>query len=234
VIGEGKNFYAPREEGRYHVNFPYVVANIWYSPDYRKKFLTDLNFGVWNSQLNDLKGYWFGISPRARFSDRFTTIYGFNFDADSNDLDYNSSNDDDIFYAYRKVVTIENTLEANYVFNRKMSLSLVGRYYWSQVNNHSFYTLRDDGLFDFGAEVDDPGTTFGAFSSDLIYSYEFLPGSWITAAWKWNSFLDEGPENRYGPSFRQTLRNDPVNRLSLKVLYYLDYQDLKKLKRKNV
>lgn len=231
-LGEGKDFYEPRQEGRYNVNFPYIVANVWISPDYRKKYLADANIGIWRSSLNNIGGYWFGINPRARFSDRFTMIYGFNYSHDNNDLGYNSSNEADIFFANRAVQTVINTVEANYVFNRKMSISLVGRYYWRQVKNESFYSLNDDGNYSFGADVDDPGTTFAAFSSDLIYSYEFLPGSWITASWKWNSLFFDGPEIDYGPSFKQTLRDDPLNQFSVKILYYLDYQDLRRLKRK--
>jgi len=225
-----KDFYDPREEGRFNVTLPYYLLNFWISPDYRKTFLVDANVGMWRTFSGNQHGVFYSISPRWRINNQLLMIYRVNQNHQSRALGYSHSENDDIFFSIRKVNTVTHSVEANYIFTSRMVLGLVGRLYWSKFNQNEFFTLREDGGYTPTTIHDRPGETFAAFSNDLVYSWEFLPGSWFTAAWKWNNFHSEDPIFEYGRSLINVLDQEAINRFSIKLLYYLDYQDLKRKK----
>ena len=71
------------------------------------------------------------------------------------------------------------------------------------------------------------------FNIDAIYTLEFAPGSFINIAWKEQSFLgDEDTRYTYFKNFDRTMSSPQNNNLSVKIIYYFDYLDLKKLKKR--
>jgi hypothetical protein len=64
----------------------------------------------------------------------------------------------------------------------------------------------------------------------MIYTWQFAPGSFINIVWK-NSVYDfrDFVEKNYLKNFSNTMETDQNNNLSLKVIYFLDYLNLKKL-----
>jgi hypothetical protein len=66
----------------------------------------------------------------------------------------------------------------------------------------------------------------------MFYTWDFLPGSRITVAWKnalGNEVVIDG--RRYGnyiKNFQQMFNNPHSNEFSIKVVYFLDYLQLKK------
>jgi len=74
-------------------------------------------------------------------------------------------------------------------------------------------------------------TNYNAFTIDFVYRWVFLPGSEINLVWKNSIFSsDKNIEDSYLNNFNQLFDYNAVNSLSLKVLYWLDYQSLKKRK----
>jgi hypothetical protein len=71
--------------------------------------------------------------------------------------------------------------------------------------------------------------TFNAFNIDFVYSWQFSPGSSINLIWKTGIHTEALPINMsYLQNFRQTINSDQMNSITLKVIYYLDYQQLRK------
>ena len=68
------------------------------------------------------------------------------------------------------------------------------------------------------------------FNIDAIYTLQFAPGSFINIVWKNAVFNDNEADvrSRYFRNFKHTIDAPQNNNLSIKVLYYLDYLDLKK------
>ena len=63
-------------------------------------------------------------------------------------------------------------------------------------------------------------------------SVRFAPGSFINIVWKDASFLADDIINRnYFRNFDHTLEQPQNNNLSIKVIYFLDYVNLKKGKK---
>ena len=79
---------------------------------------------------------------------------------------------------------------------------------------------------------------------DLVYTWQFAPGSFINIVWKnsaqeFRNFFTEGPgeygsivKDGYGKNFSNTMKADDNNNLSLKVIYFLDYLQIKNHKKK--
>jgi hypothetical protein len=73
---------------------------------------------------------------------------------------------------------------------------------------------------------------YNLFNIDLIYSWQFAPGSSMSIVYK-NAIETESSDliYNYGHDFGNTLDSPQINSLSIKILYYLDYQYLMKIKK---
>ncbi len=75
--------------------------------------------------------------------------------------------------------------------------------------------------------------TFNAFNVDMVFRWIFAPASELIFVWKNNIFAEKSEIiNDYFDDLRYTFNSPMGNSFSLKVLYYLDYQSLKKKNRK--
>ncbi len=140
-----------------------------------------------------------------------------------------SMNNTTIYFGRRDIITWNNIVQATYIFNTKMSLSLRLRHYWSEAKYLEYYTLNHDGSLDKSNYSKDNNIDFNAFSVDLQYIWYFAPGSEISLVWK-NQILSQGTEIRggYFNNLGNTLGSPQTNSFSIRVLYYLDYVYLKK------
>ena len=70
---------------------------------------------------------------------------------------------------------------------------------------------------------------FNAFNIDMVFFWQFAPGSEINIVWK-NSVLkrENTITNDYYENFKGSFNTAQNNMLSIKVLYYIDYLTLKK------
>ncbi|MEM9987601.1 MAG: DUF5916 domain-containing protein, partial [Bacteroidota bacterium] len=68
---------------------------------------------------------------------------------------------------------------------------------------------------------------FNAFTVDLVYQWQFAPGSMLTFVWK-NSIFTDDPDTTptFVENLEQTLVAPQLNSFSVRVLYFLDYQDV--------
>ena len=231
------DWFEPRVAGRFYT-YP-VNFNIggWISTDYRKKFALDINGNF--RPFDDLDRYYTNLtlSPRMRVNDKLSFIYSFNFHYRHQDVGYaNITDAEDIIFGRREVESITNTLTGNYLFNNKMALGLKLRHYWSKADYTSYYLLQEDGYLGKTDYTGDHDINFNAFNVDLIYTWQFAPGSELSLVWK-NAILDftEGKViDNYFTNVKHTLDADQLNSLSLKILYYLDYQEIKSTLKKRI
>ena len=137
-------------------------------------------------------------------------------------------------FGLRKQGSVENVFSTKYNFNNKMGINARLRHYWSKVEypDAQFYTLKSDGYLQSGANfTGNANQNYDAFTLDLVYSWEFAPGSFVNIVWK-NSAYDNLNNNTrldYFKNLDATVKDiNHDNNLSLKVLYYLDYNKLRK------
>lgn len=236
-IGKTYDYFEPRIENKVFVNPPTNTIFTWISSDYRKKIAIDLNFGYYFStdEIISLEGIWYTIAPRLRFSDKFLFVYNYSQQLDYNDFGYVYKIDeiDTVFFGKRNIRTLTNSVSAIYIFNNRSSIDFRLRHYWSTVDYTEYYTLEEDGTLKHFSRAyryfTNSDINYNTFNIDLIYNLRFAPGSEFSLVWK--NYLTTN-ENEIVTSYKQNLNNlynlNNTNSLSLKIVYYMDYQYIKK------
>jgi hypothetical protein len=229
------DYYEPRVWGRVY-KMPLNYSGDWqFSSDGRKMFRYYHSFGFRNSPENNNFMYDIGFSPRMRFNDHLSISLSVTLEKDLNnygwvETTYDSLMSPLISFGRRDITTINNVLTASYIFNTKTSLSLRARHYWSQANYLSFYSLNNDGYLDQASFIDNQNINFNAFTVDLQFIWYFAPGSEMSVVWKniintWGDQL----EHNYFTDLGSTLSAPQTNSFSIRVLYYIDYLNIKKI-----
>ena len=236
---EQYDYYEPRVWGWVLKRPPNWNIMTMFSPDYRKKFVVDFRVGYWQTTSDNQYSYWFQIEPRIRFNDHFFMTWELEYDFEGNDLGYvldssDLNGNDVIILGSRDIKNITNTINARYVFNPQISLSARLRHYWFTVGYNDFYDLQEDGYWSENDYQGYHNFSFNAFNIDLIFNWEFAPASQLLFVWKNNIYSEE---EEIPPDFfynaRDLFASPSTNSFSIKLLYYFDYQYLKRRKSKS-
>ena len=251
------DYFEPRAEGfdHYFKIKPNYRINYWYNSDQRKTWQISQGISYrYRVGYGDRHGLspWGGLS--LRIGKKLSCGFDLQLDfvkrdigyalpgPDENSVGYASLLDDSgeidpekIVFGRRDIFGFDNGLNVNYSFNTKMNVALRVRHYWNRVKYDKFYLLADKGAL---ADTDYLGKdtngkdlhniTANYFNVDCVYTWRFAPGSDILLVWK-NSVYDEN--DRVGEGYLHGLGDVPTlpmsNSLSLKILYFLDYANVK-------
>jgi hypothetical protein len=224
------DFFEARTPGRIFKRPGYIGFVNILSTDYRKKAAIDIQSGYFDNFSIRRPLYFLEITPRYRFNDRLSMIFGHRYEQDRQQgfADNVGSN---IVFAERLVKTDITSLEGTYGFSKNMSISLNGRFYWSRVKNLEYKLLGNNGYLDTNTigynDNNDQNVSF--FNADLVYRWRFAPGSDLFVVYKNDveNFQDQVQKD-YFRNIRSVLKSDQQNTLSIKVLYFLDYLNFKK------
>jgi hypothetical protein len=240
------DFFEPRVWGRYYAIQSSNNIGGFYSSDYRKRIALDINTNYRKFNTDGRYRFNIKISPRIRFSDKFSMIYELARNGFTNDegaaIDLSGDGtiiSDDIIFGKRDQTTYTNILSASYIFTNRMGLTLRARHYWSKVDYRTFHVLDQKGHLTpstyNGLDTDGSSlhnTNFNAFSIDMAYRWVFSPGSELSLVFKTNlTTFDNNISKSYSNNFKNTLEADQTKSISLKVLYYIDYLSLKRKKK---
>ena len=113
-----------------------------------------------------------------------------------------------------------------------MGLTLRARHYWSKVNPQQFYELDTYGKLQtptnpFTQNVDQ---NYNYLSVDMVFNWQFAQGSFFSIVWKdiADNFEYQGDfEKKYFKNLGNTVEGPQFTSLSVKVIYFLDYLQLK-------
>jgi len=208
----------------------------WYlASDAKKVFRHQQNFSTGYCPGFDDFNYNIGLTPRIRFSDRFSVTLDLQYSRELNSYgwvatDYYSGLEPVIYFGRRDITTFNNVLTTQFIFNTKTSLSLRARHYWSQADYLQYYTLNDDGYLDPSSYWQNHNINYNAFSVDLQFVWYFAPGSELSVVWK-NNINTSGNmiEPSYFRNFSDMISSPQTNSFSFRILYYLDYLYIKKV-----
>jgi len=138
----------------------------------------------------------------------------------------------------RSIKGFNNNLNASYSFNNKMNLALYARHYWQKAEYDGFFGLDEQGKL-----TNSPYTGFSGsgeplnnvaanfFNIDLIYTWRFAPGSDLVLVYKNGvGHMDSGyaVDRGYGYNIGHLTDFAGTNNLSVKLLYFLDYEQIKR------
>ena len=237
-----KDFFEPRTEGYFFeipVNFE---GGLYMSSNYQKAFAVDASLDIRNyknSSWNDLS---YEIAPRFRIGNHIFIIYSFLQNYNTNQRGYaipfigEQPESEGPIFGQRDVVTTTNTLDFRYTINNRSGITMRLRHYWSTVNYDNFYELNLDGSLSEKVvnETTEDGlqkynTSFNAFSIDMVYRWIFSPASELNLVWKNNIFTENSETSLdFINNLDRTLKADQLNSISLRIVYFLDYQQIKK------
>ncbi|MGY0392393.1 DUF5916 domain-containing protein [Bizionia sp. KMM 8389] len=237
--GKQYDYFEPRVDGRYFIYENQLNTNVWLSSNYNKKFAIDANIGgaTLFEEDRETNNIWFSISPRVRFNDKLLLIYSYNYDKINDDRGYADIIDEEIIFGNRDRKTIINSLTGSYSFNPFHTLELTFRNYWSTVlYDDNIYLLEENGrltetdtTFD-EADLDDPNINFSTWNLDLGYTWQFAPGSFLTALYRNQLFnLNKEARLNFSNNFDKLLKQPIQNVVSLKIQYFIDYNNIKKV-----
>jgi hypothetical protein len=110
-----------------------------------------------------------------------------------------------------------------------MSLTFRLRHYWSTAKYIQYYTLERDGRLGPSLYGTNHNVNFNAFNIDMVFFWQFAPGSELNIVWK-NSLLkrEDAVSPDYYENFRGSLNSPQNNMVSVKVLYYMDYANIRR------
>jgi hypothetical protein len=227
------DYYEPRVTGRYYVNPGFYQYNFNLNTDNRKPLSFYFHYGHTKLPTTDQYADFGDFQSTLRVGQQFEFDYSFSFNNTTNGVgfvDKNSANDS-IIFAKRNVQSLENILTTSYILSNKASISLRVRHYWSGALNKKYYLLQQNGsLLDNPSYTQNKDQNYNAFTIDMIFTWNFAPGSELDCAWKNAAISDQ---NTYINNYWTNVHNswlDQLNSLSVKVLYYIDYNKFKKKK----
>lgn len=226
------DFYEPRNTGWFFKRGASTQAGIWFESNNAKKYQMYAE-AVTRTYINFYRQVNFDLytNHNYRFNNKLSMSYSFNYSPRFNGIGYAWSKDNEIVFGKRKVNTVENILAFKYNFSNMMGITFRARHYLSNVKNHSFYHLEQKtglltSLSGFSQPVDQNANYFNI---DMVYTWQFAPGSFVNIVWKDNAYdYNRDVERNYFKNFRRTFEGSENNNVSLKVIYFLDYLQLKK------
>lgn len=208
----------------------------WFQTNSAKKYNLYSELLYVGRSLFASKRYQFNFQQRYRFSSKFTVIHGMYLEPQTDNVGFANHYDalgaPTYYFGRRDRQTVENTLTLRYNFSNKLKLNTRVRHYWSKVDYDQLFDLLPDGTLQANnANPDEANQNYNAFNVDATFTWEFAPGSFMNIVWKnaaydFNRIVDHG----YFKNFGNTMEVDQNNNLSLKVIYFLDYLQLKKKK----
>jgi len=230
----------PKTDGNYFKFKNTGNINGWFETNDNKTFAFDFYSGM-STHFNkdrDVFYFWWGMDPRVRLSDKFTISYELDYEKGKGGQGYVTDIDDDIIFGERTQFTLVNGLAASYNFNSYHALGLTFRNYWATVDyNDDLLTLQEDGgvikEYSISADLsedDNPNVNFNTWNLDFRYSWQFAPGSQLTALYRNSLFnSDTRSEDSYFDSI-DTLFKEPIEHVfSLRLVYYIDYNTIKSM-----
>lgn len=242
-----RDYFEPRVWGEVF-NIPrFAYLNAWISSNYQKPFALDAGTNIVLYENNPWKEFSYNFSPRIRIADAFFIIYSFEKELQINNLGYAiefaepAQQITAIVFGQRDRNTTIQSISGDYILTNRMALSLRLRHYRSTLTYHQYYALLSSGelqpLTNFSGLTTQGHSAYNinynAFTVDFVYRWVFMPGSELNLVWKNSVFAgNSAVSTPYWMDLSQTLKTGALNSFSMKLIYWLDAQQIKKSKQK--
>ena len=239
---DGNNIFASRIDGLVWQEPAWYSINGWFSSDYRKRIALDL--GYWHAggdTYRDWKENTYRVAPRIRINDRLNVRYVWKIIDRRNErgwafLDSLEDGTEVSIFGKRRNREYTQVLNINYIFTNRMSLTTRVRHAWSQVRYDALYQLLESGVISetpylASGYADLEDLNFNAWSIDMVYRWNFAPGSELNIVWKNQLFQETRlgdvdqfalPET-YAENFNQMIESGFFNSLSIRLISFIDY-----------
>lgn len=232
---ETYDFYEPRtdNEERFLTQPKWINPWVFISSNYNRKFAIDVNpFTTFYDGDNRYEAGFF-ISPRYRFTNKFSLVYEFSYNFLNNNLGYVDDDDDGIYIGKRDRTIYTNSISGKYTVNNVMNFNLSLRHYWSYAIYDSVFNLQEDGSLLLNSSYStNHDENFNTWNLDLSYSWWFAPGSQISVLYRNNALIDDSGsivDKDFGSNINNLVNNKNLDHIfSISIRYFIDYNSLKR------
>jgi hypothetical protein len=230
------DFFEARKPGYVFPGWSDYFLDFWFETNNAKKYGLYGEIMFVKRSLFGSERYNINMSNRYRFSDKFSVNHRINLQPQYNNTGFAGFDPitNEPVMGRRDIDNVENILSLKYSFNAMMNINVRIRHYWIKVEYDKFMTLTTDKrLLDNNSFNQNVNQNYNVFNVDAVYTWQYAPGSFINLVWK-NAAQDFNRivNNGYFKNFNQTMEADDNNNLSLKVIYFLDYLELRKWMKK--
>lgn len=223
------DYFETRVENRFYKGYSYNMYEFNFHTDTDKKLSWNTCIGDYVASQEDIWGYWSYNNLWWKATPRFNFMYELTANKDIKNYGYvGHENRDSVYYGLYERTTLINTISMSYTFNTKTKIDFRGRHYWSWADYSSYYFLNSDGTLSAYDYSDNADVNFNAFNIDMSFRWEFAPGSELSVVWK-NAIYSENKNTHvtFVKNITETFKATKTNSLSVKMLYYIDYNSLK-------
>ena len=236
------DFFEARTPGLKLNRFAYVFSGFGGSSDSRKKLYGGWFIGgaIADSKIKNDTYFTSKLNTRYRFSDKFQLNASFDRTDDKGQWGFSHrdtistlvSGYNDPIIAIRTAKTNNIIVGGQYNFTARMNATIRLRHNWTSITNKSFYKLQVDGNWTDYTFANGRNRNFNVFNVDMFYTWDFKWGSRITFNWKnalgSNVFLNPYSNDNYSKNLVAVFNNPHSNEFSVKIVYYLDYLNLRR------
>ncbi|MBE2230873.1 MAG: carbohydrate binding family 9 domain-containing protein [Chitinophagaceae bacterium] len=237
IPGRERNYFELRTDGR-PLNYP---ANFFFelegSTDSRKKTYVSFQgvYAVAPEFDNTFYNYYLGV--RYRFGNRFSLELSNTGNNEVNQLGYAfmRENNGEPVVGFRDNRSVTTLLSGIYNFAYRLNLTLRARHYWNRVQYKSFHNVDAEGDLLSRAFISGRDENFNVFNIDAFLTWDFRLGSRLIIGYKnWLGNDEQVPllsgRNHYLRNLGKTFDLRHGNEITVRFVYFLDYNQLRKKK----
>ena len=211
---------------------PWVFLGLFGSTDSRKKLFVSYGGGFAEGPIENDPFFLLRGGVRYRFSNRFTLDASLRREHDTGNFGYAYRQaDGTAILGRRELLNTTGILSGIYNFTARMNLTLRARHYWSNVQYVAFFDVQPDGWWKDRPFTEGRDQNFNVFNVDAFFTWDFRLGSRLIVAWKnalgSEEVIDGKRFDSYFSNLGQTLASRHSNEVTVRFIYFLDYNQLK-------
>lgn len=228
------DYFELRTPGKY-INYPLnMYLEVSGSTDSRKKLF--VRYGGILARSPGFDNDLFGVSLgfRYRFSNKFSFDVQGDSHAELNQVGYaflRESNGDPIV-GIRDNKDFTTLVTVAYNFTPRLNLSIRARHYWNKVNYLSFHDVDNKGNLVDRPFINDQDQNVNLFNLDAFVTWDFRLGSRLILGYKnWlgdDEMVTLTGRNSYIKNLKEVFDLRHGNEITVRFIYFLDYNQLKK------
>jgi hypothetical protein len=229
-----RDYFELRTPGKFLRRPPEITVGLSGVTDTRKRWYLTYEFRNSFRTVRDNTYFNYNVGFRYRFSDKLSMSTNLFHEIERNQRGYafrRETNGEPVA-GYRDYTVDQALLSALYNFQPRLNLTVRARHYWNKVNYRTFYNVANDGSFTLRPFITGSDENYNAFYLDAFVTWDFRLGSRITLGYKnWlgNPYAVEPTDYKnYLGNIRQTFDASHGNELTLKFIYFIDYNQLRK------
>jgi hypothetical protein len=217
------DYFEARVPNRYIIYPKNYELGLFESSDYRKKFALDANISYRIFLERDRTIFKYMISPRIRVTNKLFIVHRWEHEYKTDNVGYVAYRNDSLFFGVRNMQTVTSTFTLNYIFTNRMGLTFRARHYWSQAQYSNYFLVNEEGKVTDAYYNRDADVNFNAFNIDMIFTWQFLPGSELSIVWKNAILTSTGMlQPNYAEDVQTIFDSPQSNSISAKLIWYID------------